>query len=115
MQTNLFPHYKRSFNQLVVNSRMMNISNVFVFTIVTLFQLAAAHQKACGEAQMVEISDETRNASMLRFPWAGALYSVVNKTAAGDNKYICGATIISKSFSVTGKQSPLLFINDTKL
>lgn len=98
---------------------MMNIANAFIFAFIMSFQLASSHQVTCGEAQVVQISDEMRNASMIRFPWAGALYSVVNKTATGDIKYICGSTIISKSFSVTGKQSPLLFIsmlnNDIKI
>lgn len=87
----------------------MKIFNVFNFAIITMLQLAKSHDEICGEAQVVEVSNETRETSTIRFPWAGAVYRVVNKAAAGDNiKYICGATIITELFSVTGKQSPLL-------
>lgn len=83
----------------------MKTFDVFViFSIVTLFQLAASLEELCGEAQVIQVSDETRNVSKFHFPWAGALYSIVNKTVTGHAKYICGATLLSKSFSVTGEQ-----------
>lgn len=69
-----------------------------------LFQLATSLEELCGEAQVVQVSDESRNVSKFHFPWAGALYSIVNKTVTGDAKYICGVTLLSKSFSVTGEQ-----------
>lgn len=74
------------------------------FSIITFCQLASSLEELCGEAIVVQVSDEKRNVSKFHFPWAGALYSLVNKTEAGDSKYICGATLLSRSFSVTGEQ-----------
>lgn len=76
---------------------------VYIFAIITLFQLARTLQDACGQARIVQVSDERQNASRLHFPWAGALYSVVNKTQTGVSKYICGATLLTTIHSVTGK------------
>lgn len=74
-----------------------------VFVAITLFQLALSDRETCGAVRTVQVSDEKRNDSKLHFPWAGALYSVVNRTKAGEFKYICGATLISECHSITGK------------
>lgn len=75
---------------------------------ITLFQLASSSLEAtCGDAQLVQVSNETRiNSSLLHFPWVGVLYSIVNKTIAGDNQYLCGVTLIAAYFSITGTIIP---------
>lgn len=80
----------------------MKTFEINIFTIITLFQLTPSLQEACGVARVIQVSNETGSSPQTHFPWAGALYSVVNKTMAGDMKYICGATLVSESFSVTG-------------
>lgn len=76
-----------------------------IIALITLSQLSSSHQEFCGEALVVQVSNETRKATQIHFPWAGALYSFDNnKTIPGDIKYLCGASLVSMSFSVTGKQ-----------
>lgn len=77
---------------------------VLLFAIITLVQLVFCLQDVCGKPRIVQVSVDGRNASRLHFPWAGALYSSVNRTQVGDMKYICGATLLTKAHSVTGKQ-----------
>lgn len=96
----IFKFFTHTSVQFWVNIRAMK----FICAFVTLFQLASSLlDDTCGEARVVQVSDRTRNVSTLHFPWAGALYSVVNKTITGDIKYICGASLVSESYSVTGK------------
>jgi hypothetical protein len=75
----------------------MKTFEINICAVITLFQLTSTRQDACGD---VQVYNETK----LHFPWAGALYSVVNLTMAGQPKYICGATLLSESFSVTGNE-----------
>jgi Trypsin len=91
-------------NQSNANVRVMKTLKVCFFAIVTTFQLAPCFVETCGEARFVQVSDEFKNVSKLHFPWAGAIYSVVNKTKDGNEKFICGATLLTKIFIVTGNQ-----------
>lgn len=77
----------------------MKTFRVYIFAIITLLQLALTLQDACGQARIVQVSDERQNASRLHFPWAATLYSVVNKI----QKYICGATLLTTTRFITGK------------
>lgn len=81
----------------------MKTFRALVFVIVTLFQLAPSFQTNCGETRTVQVSDGSRNISKLHFPWAGAIFSLANKTQQGDIKYICGASLLTESHSVTGE------------
>lgn len=82
----------------------MKTFRVYIIAIITLLQLDPTFQDACGQARIVQVSDDRQNASRLHFPWAGTLYSVVNKTETGVLKYICGATLLTTTRSVTGEQ-----------
>jgi hypothetical protein len=79
----------------------MKTFEINICAVITLFQLTSSTQDTCGD---VQIHNETGFAAKPHFPWAGALYSVVNLTMAGQPKYICGATLLSESFSVTGNE-----------
>lgn len=82
----------------------MKALEVCCFAIITTFQLAPCLVETCGEAKFVQVFYEMRNVSKLHFPWAGALYSVVNKTQDGKEKYVCGVTLLTKIFGITGNQ-----------
>lgn len=84
---------------------MMKTFETLIFAIITLFQLTTTRQETCGVARIVKVGDESK----LHFPWAGALYNVVNTTAAGDGKYICGASLLTESHGVTGKSVITMF------
>lgn len=99
--TTIHPDYS---NQFTADARIMKTLQVCFFAVVTMFQLAPCLAETCGEARFVQVSDESKNVSKLHFPWAGAIYSVVNKTNEGDEKFICGVTLLTKRFTVTGNQ-----------
>lgn len=73
--------------------------------VLSLFQLTSSREASCGDARVVQVSDETRNDSRLHFPWTGVLYNVANETLAGKIEYLCGATLVSAVFCVTGKSA----------
>lgn len=73
--------------------------------VLSLFQLTSSQEASCGDARIVQVSDETRNDSRLHFPWAGVLYNITNETLTGSIRYLCGATLVSEVFCVTGKSA----------
>ena len=84
----------------------MKILDICLCGLITLFQLttstfssAPSLETTCGKVELVRVSNVT---TKTHFPWVGALYNVANKTKTGDIKYLCGATLISQVFSVTG-------------
>lgn len=83
----------------------MKTLEVCFCVVLSLFQLTSSQEASCGEAQDVRVSDETRSDSRLHFPWAGVLYNVANETLTGTIRYLCGATLVSGVFCVTGKSA----------
>lgn len=79
----------------------MKTLEVYFFAIITTFQLAPALE-TCGVAKFVQVSDESRNISKLHFPWAGTIFGV-NKTR-DEEKFICGSTILTILYVVSGTQ-----------
>lgn len=73
--------------------------------VLSLFQLTSSQEASCGDARVVQVLDETRNESRLHFPWTGVLYNVASETVTGNIKYLCGATLVSAVFCVTGKSA----------
>jgi hypothetical protein len=84
-------------NQFSAKSRAMKTLKVCFFAIITTLQLAPCLAETCGEATFVQVVDQKK----LHFPWAGAVYSVVNK----NEKFICGVTLLTKFYAVSGIQN----------
>ena len=89
----------------------MKTLNIYFVLIVTILKLAPSLQEKCGEPRFAQVINEAGNVSVLHFPWIGAIFSLVNRTETGEAKYICGTSVITKNFAITGKWTDLIFSN----
>lgn len=72
----------------------MHIFCDFFMLWLVLLKIIKAEKELCGSSKTVEIGTKT----VEHFPWIGAIFDKTNGTS-----YICGATLITKLYAVSGK------------